>query len=152
MSSTLRKFSQIPVRTKYLLVASNPIGQQGPPLPNFVFATASIIGPFTASNYQPYTEVGSVRTLAELTTIYGAGTVISTVIGTDKIGDLFKDMGRALTIVDASGNHLSTYRECQLVNGGGSEGVIDNSPLYNATYYVRVWAADGSGVAVARTG
>lgn len=65
-------------------------------------------------------------------------------------GDLFKDLGRQLVVCDAATDlHTVVYREVQRVNGAGVEGVPST---YSTALFVRVWAASGLGVRVARTG
>lgn len=151
MSSTLRKFSQIPVRTKYLLgvgVASPGSGTNGDLFGN---DGASVIR-MTNGAYQ---SIGPVATTANITAIAAAVGATITPVSGDLTSVLYKDMGRSITVYDASlggSLHIATYRECQLVKGAATEGVPEDSPLYGADYYVRVWAADGLGVAVARTG
>jgi hypothetical protein len=159
MSSTLRKFSQIPVRTKYLLGIlageTGPLDASGGTGGNlFGTAGASVIVILTPVSLPP------VATTAELNTLFvNAGATSSTVndflSGSSLIGKLFKDMGRQVTVYDAAlpGDlHIATYRECQFVSGSGSEGVADAPLYYSATLWVRVWSADGTGVSVARTG
>jgi hypothetical protein len=153
MSSTLRRFSQIPVRTKYLIGFGTTSDVQG--------STGAIFGNDGASVIRvtngAYLSIGAVATTTEITAkALAAGATISAYLPNTLInGVLFKDMGRQVTVYNSAlpGDlHIATYRECQLVNGGGSEGVEDADPEYGADYYVRVWAADGTGVAVARTG
>jgi hypothetical protein len=70
-------------------------------------------------------------------------------------GELLKDMGRQVTYVDASNNHIAVYRQVQRVNGPTTEGVgpkVDADDGIYGTLYVRVWGADGGNVKVVRTG
>lgn len=159
MSSTLRKFSQIPVRTKYLLgvaAGTDPEADDGA-----LFGTggASVIRVTNGA----FTSIGPVATTTDITAAIVANPgATATAVFTAAVpgptylgGKLFKDLGRQLTVYDDTlpGDlHIATYRECQLVSGAAVEGVPQGSPTYGADYYVRVWAADGTGVAVARTG
>jgi hypothetical protein len=159
MSSTLRKFSQIPVRTKYLLGIL--AGAEGPDTtPGDLFGTggASVIR-VTNGTFASIGPVATTVDISDAITATGA-TATAAFIGlvpgpTSLVGKLFKDLGRQVTVYDAAlpGDlHIATYRECQLVSGAAVEGVPEDTPLYGADYYVRVWAADGAGVSVARTG
>lgn len=130
----LRTPSQIGVREKYLITvrtvtAGSGVGING--------VSSFIINSFS--------EVGSVALAADVTNADGfdAGTVTS--------GTLYRDMGRSITVVDADGNHLALYRNVQEVAGADTEGV-PNATGYNANIYLRVWAADGANVGVARLG
>ncbi|NCY25270.1 MAG: hypothetical protein EBX37_10530 [Alphaproteobacteria bacterium] len=104
-----------------------------------------------------FSSIGSLATTAEITAALTAAEETAVVQyceegGANITGTLFKDLGRTLTVYDATtALHVATYRECQLV-AGGPEGVPEDTPTYGADYYVRVWAADGDGVAVARLG
>lgn len=158
--SALRSYSQIGSRSKLLLVVRIPNSSQagGPPFANFVFGYGG-----ASINILPsgsYSAIGPVTTPAELGAIFGS-TVIGSLVGSDKIGYIFKDLGRTVQVYDNTReHHLSTYRECQLVSGATTEGV--GGADYGASYYVRVWEAapfdQGPGrgftrmVAVARTG
>jgi hypothetical protein len=70
-------------------------------------------------------------------------------------GDLLKDLGRSVTIVDAEGRHIARYREVQRVNGSSTEGVgpiVDPLDSVYGCFFVKTWSADGQGVYVVRTG
>jgi hypothetical protein len=70
-------------------------------------------------------------------------------------GDLLKDLGREVAVVNAEGAHMARYREVQRVNGPSTEGVdgpVDPQDSAYGCFFVKVWAADGSGVKVVRTG
>lgn len=57
-------------------------------------------------------------------------------------GSLFRDMGKYITVVNASGYALSKYALVHyVVSGDSSEGA--GSPSF-ATYFVRIWSADTS--------
>jgi len=65
-------------------------------------------------------------------------------------GSIFRDLGKSVTTINATGVHTQTFCLVQQQNGGGSEGVdVGISP-----FYVRVWAADPitNPVTVARLG
>ena len=151
MSSALRSPSQFGVRVKYLIgLGLVACGNDGPAGAQFDVSGASVIRVTNGL----FTSIETVATPAQITD--AAADAISVqycVEGAQSIaGVLFKDMGRSLTVVDATtGARIALYRECQLV-AGGPEGVPEDSPAYGANYYVRVWAADGKGVAVARLG
>ena len=61
-------------------------------------------------------------------------------------GRLYRDMGKTVTRVNAAGLAIERYRLVQRVNNAGTEGV------QNSTVYIKVWAADGADVVVARLG
>ena len=153
MSSVMHKFSQIPVRTKYLIGFGTTADVQGSTGALFGDAGASVIRVTNGA----YLSIGAVATTTEITNkALAAGATISAYLPDTLItGVLFKDLGRQVTVYNSAlpGDlHIATYRECQLVNGANFEGVPAGAPGYGADYYVRVWAADGTGVAVARTG
>jgi hypothetical protein len=153
MSSTLRKFSKIPVRTKYLLGISNGAAGSG--------SNGDLFGTFGASVIRvtngTFASIGPVATTADISAAIVAtgATAAAALTGPALVSKLFKDLGRSITVYDSSlpGDlHTATYRECQLVSGADTEGVPEDSPSYGANYYVRVWSAIGANVAVARTG
>ena len=136
MSSATRSFAQIPARVKYFLFDSTAATSDEP------VPTTSI---FTLP----------VGTYADLTSMATAEEV-NDVANTDPsfpATNLLKDMGRQITIYDpATSAHLAIYREVQVVNGVGSEGVGGSAPDWQSNYFVKVWSADGEGVVVMRTG
>ena len=70
-------------------------------------------------------------------------------------GDLLKDLGRTVIIVDSEDRHLARYREVQRVNGTSTEGVgpvVDPLDSAYGCFFVKTWSADGQGVYVVRTG
>ena len=78
------------------------------------------------------------------------GTVVDSVTGTAYpmlAGDLFRDLGRQMMVADAAGAHVALYREAMPQNNVAAEGVVLDSSVW-----LRVWAADGSNVKVARLG
>jgi hypothetical protein len=151
MSSTLRKFSQIPVRTKYLLLVSPSVEPESDISNGDLFGTGGVsIVRVTGTSIRGIGPTATVDQITMYATEYGADMIAYAT----EAGTLFKDMGRQLTVYDSTIDgdlHVATYRECQSVAGSASEGVIENT-LYGANYWIRVWAADGSNVVVARTG
>jgi hypothetical protein len=136
MTSNIRSLSQIPVRTKYLLVVTDrDLGQTERAI------VASSVFSLTAG-----ANPGSL--IASTTALTGYVEVAATA------GQLYKDLGRQITVVDTLGEGaevLAVYRQVQLMNGAGSEGVANNA-TYSANLYVKVFSADGLNVIVARTG
>jgi len=132
MSSNLRTVAQIPARIKYLVA---------------VAGTADCSNNLTADTCYAFT--CSAGTFSE-SLISNVGLPTVSILNLNP-GDLFKDLGRQVTIYDsgADKDHLVTYRQVQPVNGAGTEGV---SGAYTTATFVRVWAASGAGVRVARTG
>lgn len=131
----MRKFSQIPVRTKYFLTLE--AYEPAPPAEGITYDDPALV--FPAGYPGPIVEDGALGVVAYP--------------GFDA-GVLLKDMGRQVVIVDAMANHLAVYREVQRVNGAATEGVgapVGVDGPYG-TFFVKVWAADGSNVLVARTG
>lgn len=136
MSSTLRNFSQIPVRTKYFLtVSAFTQGQVTANPPNYddpaIYFVNGYPGPIINENDM----------LSVTYPLFGTG-------------KLLKDLGRQVTIVNDAGAHVAVYCEVQRVNGAGTEGVgpqvTPDGPY--GTFFIKVWSADGSNVLVARTG
>ena len=138
MSSARRAPSQIGVRVKYLIGINGSVNED---------ASGVAINGVPAIILPEGTYPGAVATAAEVEGIADYDNYIP-----PSAGDLYKDMGRSITVVDADGNHLALYRNVQIVSGPGSEGVPDNSPSYDANIYLRIWAADGLNVLVARLG
>lgn len=131
MSSIIRRIAQIPTRTKYLLVVASDLSENdAADSPAFVLDGAWPVTMGTIA--MPASALNDVATARPLTA-----------------GALYRDMGRQIIVAsDAAGApHLAHYRAAQLVNGADSEGVGAFSEIY-----IRVWAADGQNVAVARTG
>jgi len=65
-------------------------------------------------------------------------------------GSLLRDLGKSVTTIGSGSLHTQTFRLVQQQNGGGSEGVNLNQPIF----YVRVWSANPAAnpVTVARIG
>lgn len=135
MSSTLRKFSQIPVRIKYFLTLAEY--DPAPPAEGVSYDDPALV--FPGGYPGP---------------IVGDGALGIVDYPGFAAGVLLKDLGRQVVIVDSMDRHIAVYREVQRVNGSGSEGVgpqVSPDGPYG-TFFVKVWAADGSNVLVARTG
>lgn len=68
-------------------------------------------------------------------------------------GQLLKDLGRAVTIYDATtGAHLELWRLVQKVQSATTEGVDGNLANGYYTFYIKVWDATGSVNLASRTG
>ena len=131
MSSMLRAASQIPVRSKFLIaVAGSESG-----------STVGEASAFTLDASWP-AEIGSIATLADI----NANGVASR--ETYSSGDLFRDLGRQIMIVDEAGVHQALYREAMPQTNADAEGIA----TIGGSVWLRVWAADGSSVNVARLG
>jgi hypothetical protein len=141
MSSVLKKFSQIPVRVKYLIGLGAAAAEKTGVGANGVSAFSLAPG--------EHINVESLALAADVTS--AASYSGSVAVGA---GKLFKDMGRQITVLDTDdATHLALYRQVQIVDGPTTEGVGgDESNGFNANIYLRVWAADGLNVVVARTG
>lgn len=127
MSSTLRSPSQIPVRSKFLISLTSNI----PRVPG----SASLYPAFTLDNWP-----GSISLAADIDAV-GVPYFFDA-------GDLFRDLGRQIMIVDAAGAHVALYREAMPQNNGEAEGIA----TIGGSVWLRVWAADGSAVEVVRLG
>jgi hypothetical protein len=139
MSSVLKSYSQIPVRVKYLIAVADDDGAK-------IGVGADGVSAFTL-------DPGTFLSLGSIATESVVEALPDNSQYTLEAGNLFKDLGRQITILDAdNATHLAVYRQVQLVSGAGSEGVADDAPSYEANIFVRVWAADGKNVVVARTG
>jgi hypothetical protein len=138
MSSTLRTVAQIPARIKYLVALQTTGDASDNILSDKCYAFTCPEGTFTESL---------------ITNTAAAAISLSDITEYDlTTGQLFKDLGRQVVIYDAATDaHLVIYRQVQLVNDDatGCEGVPADYPV---AHYVRVWAASGAGVRVARTG
>lgn len=142
MTSLLRHPSQIGVREKYLIAVAD--------VSNGVGVAAGGVGAFDLSSGF---FVGSVALAADVSNATVGYQERAAAGGVNSInaGELFRDMGRSITVVDADGNHLALYRNVQKVDGASTEGVPSDA-AYSANIYVRVWAADGDNIGVARLG
>jgi hypothetical protein len=137
MSSVLRAYAQIPARAKYFLYDSgSAVSDESVP-------TTSIF----SLNPGAYAELTSMATAAEVNDAPGFNSDFT------PAQNLLKDMGRQITIYDPNTSaHLAVYREVQVVDGIGSEGVGGTANAWQSNIFVKVWSADGQGVVVMRTG
>ncbi len=127
MSSVTRSLSQISVRSKFLIAIAEDVSG----------ATASGCSAISLDAYWPV-EIGTVASAADVDV---AGTKVDYVTGA-----LFRDLGRQIMIVDAMGAHVALYREALPQGNVATEGVSA------APVWLRVWAANGDAVRVARLG
>jgi hypothetical protein len=132
MSSALAKFSQIPVRAKFLIILR---GLQPGQFDADVAAAFSL-----EEGKQWGVDVGTVVAAAELNSI------AAPVDLSGAVGRLYRDLGRQIMVVDAAGAHQALFREAIRQASADNEGVLE------APIWLCVWRADGSQVAVARTG
>lgn len=132
MSSVLRVPSQIPVRAKYLIVdvSANP--------------------GLTAAAGEAFELSGTAMWPAEGRTIM-LNTDLNTIALPVNLtqGQLYRDLGRQVVVVDAYSRHLAHFRAAQLVSGAASEGVPAD---YIPDVYICVWSATAGQVSVSRTG
>lgn len=128
MSSALRSFSQIPVRSKFFIAIDGVSGND--------LSGDSVVDGIS----WPYSE-DSIIDVSQLVDLSQA---------TVSKGDIFRDLGRQVLVVSGS-THVALYREAMPQKGVGSEG-IDSATMPNGSVWLRVWAANGSGVKVARLG
>lgn len=149
MSTQLRRIAQSPVPT--------------PARSRFFLAIDALSGCATSLCNPSLSEVvylnndgsfESVMTTTEFNDNFTEGAGQLSVI---EAGALLKDLGREVNVIGADGNRLSKYRQVQIVNGTGSEGVGGTAGTaapdpWNSNLFVRVWAADGNSVNVVRTG
>jgi hypothetical protein len=136
MSSTLRTVAQIPPRIKYLVAVAAGADGSDNILDDSCVAFTCSEGAFLESSVIPDNSP-AIAAAGALGRGFG-------------VGDLFKDLGRQLVIYDSRTKlHRVIYREVQVVNGPGAEGVGADGAT---PYFVRVWSATGAGVRVARTG
>ena len=149
MSSVTKSFSQIPVQTKFLTCFKDISGAEtaGAGVGADGYA-AFILDSGEFLNITSIATQDDVENAAGFAVRGGGGNANQL-----SAGQLFKDLGRQITVLsntDAA-THLALYRQVQLVSGATTEGVPDDA-AYSANIYVRVWAADGQNVRVARLG
>jgi hypothetical protein len=129
MSSALAKLSQIPVRSKFLIVLRTLAPGQ---------FDADLAAAFTLDAGKQWgVDVGTVATAASLNAVASPATIT--------LGNLYRDLGRQVMVVNAAGAHVALFREAIRQNSAANEGVMD------APVWLCVWRADGSNVGVART-
>lgn len=91
---------------------------------------------------------GATYSITNPAAIYrtGNGNIISSTQRSIAAGDLFRDMGKTVTVVNAAGIATARYRLVQLVANANAEGVLVDP------FYIKVWDAAGAGLVVARAG
>lgn len=147
MSSNLRAFAQVPSTSRYLEV----VRQAAAAAPT----TPSDMAAFTIAAAD-LTTVGDIVVENSSSQLTGKGTTITvtsvdlTAVGA--LGTLYKDLGRQILIVDTSRRHVALFRQVQLVDGVGTDGVNGVAGIWNSNTFVKVWAADSTDIVVARTG
>jgi hypothetical protein len=129
MSSALRSFSQISVRSKFLVAIAEDVSG----------ASASECSAISLDASWPF-EIGTIAAAAD---VDAAGTKVDYAAG-----DLFRDLGRQIMIVDEVGAHVALYREAMPQASDANEGINYSTP----SVWLRVWAANGVGAHVARLG
>jgi hypothetical protein len=148
MSSVTKSFSQIPVQTKFLTCFKDISGAETAG----AGAGADGYAAFTLDSGE-FLNITSIATQTDVEAaagfaVRGGGANVNQLTA----GELFKDMGRQITVLAADdATHLALYRQVQLVSGATTEGVANDAD-YSANIYIRVWAADGQNVRVARLG
>lgn len=131
MSSALVKFSQIPVRSKFLIVLRSLVPGQ---------FSADVAAAFSLNEGMQWGfDVGTIATAAELNAVAAAEAI--------SVGQLYRDLGRQVMVVDGAGAHLALFREAIQQNSAANEGVNYATP----SIWLCVWRADGTEVGVART-
>lgn len=134
MSSVLRAFDQTPSRVKYFLVTGSfdPEGT----VPIVTAAALDLSGATTIASLNTFVNQADMATyFIQMTNGYN--------------NRLLKDLGQEIIIVNNVGQYVARYRHALLLGNAAAEGV-DNVP--GTSFLVRVWAADGTNVQVARTG
>lgn len=133
MSSALAKFSQIPVRAKFLIVLRDlSAGSSG-------FDAQGAAAFSLDAGKQWGVDVGTIATGSDLDAVAAPAGLTT--------GHLYRDLGRQIMVVDAAGAHQALFREAIRQASADNEGVNYASP----SIWLCVWRADGSQVAVART-
>lgn len=131
MSSTLRRFAQVPVRTGYFVALS---GTDGPY--DLIDAPALALKEgVSLSDLNTFVMIDDVADVLDFASFDGSA--------------LLKDLGQEIILVDSANNYYARYRNVLVVNGAASEGI---AAPQTANILVRVWAAAGDNVLVARTG
>lgn len=143
--SAIRSLAQIPASIKYLEAIVSSSGFDSDVLAEY--PAFRLLNDANTSNLGAEGSIVLDSTAAE-----NMRFVASVTFGDEStylVGTLFKDLGRQLLIKDSMDNHLALFRQVQLVNG--EEGVGGVAPVWNCLF-VKVWAADGMNVCMARTG
>lgn len=79
----------------------------------------------------------SVMTETDFETATDPGTSVSA-------GNVLRDMGKSVTLVDSDGQHVATMRQVQLMDGVNSEGVVGSWDSVPITF-VSTWTSDSVG-------
>jgi hypothetical protein len=149
MSTQLRRFAQAPAhspaRAKFFLALAD-ISAVDVPVPD--------AGEYLVS-LSPGFDFQSAMSETDFTAAFASGAGGFAV----PANGILKDLGREV-VVYANGvpsNHLYKYRQVQLVNGAGSEGVFDSAATtapnpWQSNMFILIWAASGSAAPVVRTG
>lgn len=135
MSSASRYPEQIPARVRYFRAVQSYIPTE----------PEGFIDPGDSAITFPDGYASSVVRLESLTVNYVAFNA----------GDLLKDLGRTVVVIDSDDRHVARYREVQRVNGPTTEGVgapVDPLDSAYGCFFVKTWSANGQGVYVVRTG
>ena len=123
------------MRAKYLIVdiSNNPAGTSASTGEAFDLS-AGLSWPSSA---------GSVMVDTELNKVAGRIDLLQ--------GQLYRDLGRQVVVVNASDVHLAHFRAAQLVSGPTTEGVPDFAAA-GFELFICVWSATAGQVSVSRTG
>jgi hypothetical protein len=133
MSSVLRRPAQIPARIPYFVTVDSTDAES---------ATLADAPALDLSGATTLSGLNTFVNVADMATYFTANTSIVA-------GRLLKDLGQEIIIVDDASNYVARYRNVLVVNGASTEGI---ATVGGANVLVRVWAADGTNVVVARTG
>jgi hypothetical protein len=120
MSSVAAAYSQVPVRSKYLVARATT---------NEYTAAAGVVPT-------------AITTTASNFAAHFAGVFAGAPSATGTAGTLYRDKGKRVTLVDAAGKHLATFALVQQYiprTGGSSFGVAEDPT--SGLVYVVVWDA-----------
>jgi hypothetical protein len=105
---------------------------------------------YAVGSTNAWVPTGQVNTILN-TTQFASGFSTITDIPEDS---LMRDLGKMITVVNTSGQHIAVLRLVQTVDGPFTEGVPDNWNT-QGQYYISTWCADPTSqfnVTVTRTG
>jgi hypothetical protein len=143
MTSVLRRYDQISPRIRYFLVTVDPA--DAPDSSGNLSSPEVFAFDVSQGLLDPVTMVADIS-LNDLTP--GAPPVAVDLT----VGELYRDLGRSIYVINplgAGGLQVAIFRQVMPVSGSISEGIpadVTNSR------YIKVWAANGGGVYVTRTG
>ena len=137
MSSALRAPSQIGAREKFLIGVRAFDSSGGLTVIDVSCCGFSATASATVGNAGVYTS-------AEVSAFAGFSTNIPTIAA----GTLFRDLGKEIVVIGTDEKYLVRLRLVAPVSNAFAEGL----PTTPANVWLKVWSADGTGVAVARTG